>query len=533
MNKTAKLLLATLLFTSWAKAGLEYDWILWAVDLVVLVVVLSTLVSRSDRGRHFALSLTPILVFALYVFLSFQNPRYNTLTMKEWNEMDAGKYFSEEKDLEKIAVLSNGFRNINAVREKDPQLALTLFFDLKNRFFDQFSETDSPCADFLKAYEEKIRLKPIEFLPSVPLRDSRSMQASIHFLFQLTFGIATYFSLRTRNEIRTFVWVVGANGGLLALVGIIQKLTYLPADNLNEIFGLWDAPEPRYFYSSFTYKNHWCAFALLSLFSVLALLYYQFQHTSKKIIHSKSILFLTSIIVCLLISIPHSGSRSGIGILVLTLACFIYVFLIRTKKSGRKLKWTIATPFIAFLSLIILFSFYLNRDTTKEMLINTKSQITEASNRQLPMRVLLWTDLVNQIGHETLWGYGFNSYPAINPIHQSKEVRERRSIGLDNAHNPYTPLIGRGHSDFLEFISEFGIPFFMLLIFFPILATAGIIHNPSPFPKIILVGCLAFLLYFLIDFPSRSPACLLLFSSTLGFALRYAKLTQFRHNSKN
>ena len=113
--------------------------------------------------------------------------------MKEWNEMDAGKYFSEEKDLEKIAVLSNGFRNINAVREKDPQLALTLFFDLKNRFFDQFSETDSPCADFLKAYEEKIRRKPIEFLPSVPLRNSRSMQASIHFLFQLTFGIATYF----------------------------------------------------------------------------------------------------------------------------------------------------------------------------------------------------------------------------------------------------------------------------------------------------------------------------------------------------
>ena len=181
--------------------------------------------------------------------------------MKEWNEMDAGKYFSEEKDLEKIAVLSNGFRNINAVREKDPQLALTLFFDLKNRFFDQFSETDSPRADFLKAYEEKIRLKPIEFLPSVPLRNSRSMQASIHFLFQLTFGIATYFSLRTRNEIRTFVWVVGANGGLLALTGIIQKLTYLPADNLNEIFGLWDTPEPRYFYSSFTYKNH-CALLL-------------------------------------------------------------------------------------------------------------------------------------------------------------------------------------------------------------------------------------------------------------------------------
>ena len=533
MKNTAKLLLSTLLFTSWAKAGLEYDWILWAVDLVVLVVALSTMVSQSDKGRHFVLSLTPILVFGFYVFLSFLNPRYDTLTTQEWNEMNAGKYFSEEKNLEKIAVLSNGFRNINAVREKDPQLALTLFFDLKNRFYDQFSETDSPCSNFLKAYEKKIGCEPIEFLPSVPMRNSQSMQASIHFLFQLTFGIATYFSLRTRNEIRNFVWVVGANGGLLALIGILQKLSYVPADDLKEIFGLWNAPEPRYFYSSFTYKNHWCAFALLSLFSALALLYYQFKHTSKKIIHSKSIVFLSFIIVCLLISIPHSGSRSGFAILVLTLACFIYVFLIRSKKSGRKFNWTIVTPFILFISLLIIFSFYLSRNTAKEMLINTNSQITEASNRQLPMRVLLWNDLVNQIGDETLWGYGFNSYPAINPIHQSKEVRERRSIGLDNAHNPYTPLIGRGHSDFLEFISEFGIPFFMLLIFCPILATVGIVHNPSPFPKIILVGCLAFLLYFLIDFPSRSPACLLLFSSTLGFALRYAKLTQSRHNSKN
>ena len=53
MNNTAKLLLSALLFTSWAKAGLEYDWILWAVDLVVLVVAVSTLVSHSDRGRHF------------------------------------------------------------------------------------------------------------------------------------------------------------------------------------------------------------------------------------------------------------------------------------------------------------------------------------------------------------------------------------------------------------------------------------------------------------------------------------------------
>ena len=48
--------------------------------------------------------------------------------------------------------------------------------------------------------------------------------------------------------------------------------------------------------------------------------------------------FLSTIIVCLLISIPHSGSRSGIGILVLTLACFIYVFPYQNKEIRKEIE---------------------------------------------------------------------------------------------------------------------------------------------------------------------------------------------------
>ena len=128
-------------------------------------------------NRPFALSLAPILVFGFYIFLSFLNPKYVTLNLKEWNEFNAGKYFSEETNLEKVGMLSNGFRNINADREKDPQLALTLFFDLKNRYFDRFEDTGSPCKNLLNAYEEKIDHKPIESLPSIPLRNSSSIHS--------------------------------------------------------------------------------------------------------------------------------------------------------------------------------------------------------------------------------------------------------------------------------------------------------------------------------------------------------------------
>jgi hypothetical protein len=532
MNKMAKLLLATLIFTSWAKGGLGYQFNLWLIDSVVLLGALITIFFHSGKRKAFTLAMVPILITGFCVFVSFLNPRYSTLDLKAWNELNADQYFTDETDLEKVGMLSNGFRNINAVREKDPQLALTLFFDLKNRFSDQFNDIDSPSSALLDAYNEKIFSNPIELLPTIPLQNSTSINGAIHFLLQLAFGIAAYFALKTRKEIRNFVWVIAINGGLLALIGIIQKAQYVPGDNLKEIFGIWDAPEPRYYYSSFTYKNHWCAFALLSFFPVIALLYYQSKHETKKLIHNKSVFLLILIAGCLLTSVPHSGSRSGIVIVLLIFSYFICKFLFKPTIQGSKNKWQLGTSIIALLSIVFSFSFFINRDNSKEMLSNSKSQFTELSNQKLPLRMLLWTDLVDQIGTETLWGHGYNSYPAINPIYQSKKVRDRRSIGLEYAHNPYTPLVGRGHSDFLEIISEFGILVFMLLILLPIFATSKIIQNPSPFPKIMLLGCLVFFLYFLVDFPTRSPACVLLFGSILGLSLKYARITNSRINSK-
>lgn len=533
MNKTAKLLLTLLVFTSWAKAGLGFQWNPWLVNLAVAIAAVSLFASHPNKWKDFSVTFAPVLLIGFIIFVSFLNPRFKTLGIKEWSELNAEQYLSEEPDLEKILIITKGFRNIQAVSEKDPQLALTLFFDLKNRYADQFKKTNSPCSNLLDAYEEKITCKHIEALPSVPLRNSTSIHGAIHFLFQITFGIVTFFALRTRKEIRNFVFGIAISGGLLALIGIFQKVHYVPGDEVKEIFGIWNAPEPRYFYSSFTYKNHWCAFSLLSLFPVIALLYYEFKNTDKKLIHSKSVFFLVAVVICLLISIPHSGSRSGVVILLLTMVFFAYSFLLRSKIFVRKFRWPILSSSLALILSVLAFSFYLNRDTSKEMLSNTKTQWSGTANNQLPLRFLLWNDLFNQISHKTLWGYGHNSYPSINPIHQSKEVRDRRSIGLENAHTQYTPLVGRGHSDFLEFISEIGIPLFMLLFTYPIIAIAEIIRNPSPFPKIILLGCIAFLLYFLVDFPSRSPACFLLFASTLGLSLRYARLTSCRNSSKN
>ena len=127
---------------------------------------------------------------------------------------------------------------------------------------------------------------------------------------------------------------------------------------------------------------------------------------------------------------------------------------------------------------------------------------------------------------KTFWGYGYDSYATINPIFQSKKIRDQRTIGLANAHNSYIPLIGYGHSDILEWISEFGwvgLSFFILPVI--LLICRNLFFSKSIFSQIISIGALSFLLYCCFDFPTRSPACLIIFSVIVGISSKYTNLS--------
>ena len=73
----------------------------------------------------------------------------------------------------------------------------------------------------------------------------------------------------------------------------------------------------------------------------------------------------------------------------------------------------------------------LHKETTDEMVNNTKIQINSTLLGKYPLRIMLWDDILNQILDKPILGYGFNSYQAINPKYQSKAVREQRNIVLE------------------------------------------------------------------------------------------------------
>ena len=465
-------------------------------------------------------------MLCLQFSVSYFNPSYRILENKEWNELNFEEVLSEETNIEKIIMVLENFKNISDLSSVNPNLAHTVFFDFKNRYFDKFPKSNSSSAKLIYDYENLISLTPNGFFPTLVISSTNIIINFVHKICQLSIGIIFFLLLSERKTIRKLLFIVTINAGLLAVVGIWQKLNYIPSDNQLEILGIWDTPEPRYFFATFTYKNHWSAFALIVISIATGLLTDSYRNYGLDSFRKIKSLFIFLSIIFLAISIPLSGSRSGTILLALTVT-MLSVVIFKNFANASVRKWA-----ILFISITISFTFLLqvskklHQETTDEMLTNFKTQYDQISQGKLPLRILLWNDLIKQILQKPIYGYGFNSYRAINPIFQSKEVRDTRNIVLANAHHSYTPLIRFGHNDWLEKISEFGILGFVISVPYLILIIYSLFATKSVMSRILLLGSLLFLIYSIIDFPSQTPLCLMIFSTLIGISLKYSCLLQ-------
>ena len=101
-----------------------------------------------------------------------------------------------------------------------------------------------------------------------------------------------------------------------------------------------------------------------------------------------------------------------------------------------------------------------------------------------------------------------------------------RQVGLEAAHSDYTPLINHGHNDLLEFFSEFGwFGFILSVLPMTLILLRGILFSQSYLARSILLGSLCYLAYSVIDFPQRTPACLLTMLGVSALALKYSEVS--------
>lgn len=528
-----KLCLCYLVLLTWMKAGLVDGFpraILFGLSFVILCLHFG---KRSSWRIAKLLPLAPLLFLTALFLSSLLNPAYRVLTVKDLNALGFREKLLQSGNAEKIELLSNGLNGVINRSLSDPSGSLVLFFHLHQRYQDKFGKSGKDeIGEFLSQCKERIFIKKYPFLPSIPILDPKIAADFYWLVFSLMLGVLLFQENGKPDSNIKLLAVFLVNSVLLSLVGFVQMHHHANSDDYKEILLLWDAPEPRYYFSTFTYKNHWSAFALLGLFTCFFFLARNVSRDWGNLKRSPAFFCLLLCALVLASSILFSGSRSGSVLLFLSVLAFLLflgkgIYRFRILDLHPVAFAATALPALALVGLV-----FFQSQTYKEMFTNTNSQLKEIQKGNPPMRWLLMRDAWKK-GRENLWlGNGFGSYACTSPLYQSKQVRDARAIGLEHAHNPYVPLVAHAHSDLMEWVIEWGLAGLFLGIipyFFFIFKIAGF-NGLSP-SMMLLAGIAVFLIYCIVDFPTRTPACTASFAALCAAGIREAIRSKKTHPS--
>ena len=523
MNTVLKFSIVYVMFITWNKAGHAEGITTVFLNLLGGLILILHFFQRKFWERKLLLPYIPIVALTILSIVSFLNPRYRVITVKDVTDLNFEKVLLQSNDPNKVEMMTKGMNLILDSAQTSPSNSIALFFYFKNTYIDKYGFNKSDIIlNFLNKLHDRIELPFHSFLPTSAIRDASSLGNYYLFCISLLIGIIIFQNISKLNQIKNIILLFSCNFIALCLVGFYQKYTQLWTDDYLEILGIWNAPEPRYYFSTFTYKNHWSAYALMMIFCLIFLVNRLFSKIDFN--HLKSKILVCTIFTIILGSstIFFSGSRSGT--ILLFVSGFFLTFLILKKKFYNKYKLffysILFLPVIAFVTYL-----FLDDEKWKEMRTTSKTQILNLKQGNAPLRWYFWNDTIEMIKERPLWGHGYQSFSSLYPKFQSQEVRYERSLGLENAHQYYVPLVAHAHSDLLEFTAEWGLVG-MFAIFLPFLVCllVGSYSTPSTSFLILSLGCIIFMAYCLIDFPTRTPACLANFCALLAISQKYGIL---------
>ena len=439
----------------------------------------------------------------------------------------------------------------NKTVEVSPIL-LTSFFVLlgiiiSGVFFHQFSEVEGTFESF---YEYKN--KPA-YLPFGLTTDNVWEHVVILFAAILC-GYLAYVGFDKRSSIRFLLWLIFINIMVLAITGTFFKIT-----GATLILGQFEPPDPRYFFASFTYKNHWSAYATLGYLASFGLAVYYHKNRRRWNLKNSPLGIFLSLGLLVGITTIMSGSRSGFimfcfgyGICIwisLRLLFESYTFMI--SQLSFVLRFILALLPIP----VIIFAVYMvSPDLIREPLIVTQTQIENAvENRRFEGRVYSTRDTFKMFMARPWWGWGYQSYevlfrkyfqgPELSATYFSDPKTKARYDALAKAveDNPtdenqmklqsYRSQMGLNyykfaHNDLVQYLAEIGLFGFialMLPLLFGFLKCITADHLSSV-SKWGILGIFIILAYSFVEFPTRTPGILFLFTIVAGLTFRYNNL---------
>lgn len=525
MNTALKLCLVYIIFITWNKAG-HADGVTNLIlnGLGGLIFIIHLFQRKFWKVNHLPIYI-PIVTLTIISIVSYLNPRYRVVTINDLTNLKFEKVLLQSNDPSKVEMMTRGMNLILDSAKTSPSTSISLFFYFKNQYIDKygFSESDI-ISNFFNNLNDNIELPFHSFLPTTAVRSNDILESYYKLWISLFIGIVIFRNIQKTSQIEKIAVIFSFNFIILCLIGFYQNYNQLWTDDYLEILGIWDAPEPRYFFSTFTYKNHWSAYALMMIFCLTFLL--ERAYTKIDFNHFRSKVFVLIIISIIIGSstIFFSGSRSG-SILLIISGILLTSWVLKNKFHE---KYNLFLYSFLFLPIII-FVFFLFQDNAKwnEMKTTSKSQVQHLMNGSAPLRWYFWNDTIEIVKERPLWGHGYNSFSSIYPKFQSHKVRHERSLGLENAHNYYVPLVAHAHNDLLEFTAEWGlVGMFSIFLPFVFHLLVSLYSQNSNSCLILCLGCIVFISYCLIDFPTRTPACLANFCALFALSQKYRLLTE-------
>jgi O-antigen ligase len=396
---------------------------------------------------------------------------------------------------------------------------------------------------------------PLSFIPSGLY--SNEALTNMTILFSAIFvGFLSFYGFNDRRMIRFVFWLIFANVLVLAVIGTFYKIT-----NAQHILGKFQAPDPRYFFASFTYKNHWSAYATLAFIGSFGLPIYYHRNRRRWNLKNSPIGIFLSLGFLIGITTLISGSRSGLILFSIgySLAVWVSVKILTENYVYNAPKMNLALRIVLTvlpIPLIMGAVYVVSPNLLLEPLKITQGQIRNAiQNDQWESRFYTSRDTFKMFAAKPLWGWGYDSYPIIfRKYFQGRELSEKYNLD-ENIRNRYEiadedfkadpsalnrmKLEGSraeiellhfkyAHNDILQYLAELGV-FGFLFLLSPVIYGLFLLFKTNHISSVSKWGLFSVLLIFIysiVEFPTRTPGILYLMAIIFAISIKYSLIEQ-------
>lgn len=366
------------------------------------------------------------------------------------------------------------------------------------------------------------RLDYISWLPSgmdTPYKDMNPWRVLVIYSAAWMLGCALWVGITRRTAIQTLFSVIVANGALLAIVGILQKV--MKADKI-----LWFIPKRAgYEFATIIYKNHAGAYFNLVLMLCTGLLYWHFSRSERRLERRSPAPVFAFFSVLLGLSVLLSNSRAGTILLMLFTSIAFIGFIIRctiSRNEGRS-AWVITLLCSIFALFIGLGAYFLKTDQAFQRI--GKLMEDGKTDNSVVTRTLARSATIDMAADNLVTGWGAGSFRHYFPVYQRNypEIYANGRLRWEYAHN-----------DYVQLLAELGLIGAAILSAMLAFCTGHLIRQQAwrkPHLMFMVLGLVITAAHAWVDFQFHNPAILFLWCASAVLIGRWLELESRRRNA--